>query len=268
MHFTFHLGRQFRGLRALFKWANVRPAPSSRNRTTRAVDAAIARDGLRGGVKTYSIPRAPVRRLSAFLEGLERQGEAGDPVYLITGKSRFVHLGSTTSSAAAQRHHAAGRPPPGFMLVERDGQPLCLIGGRGYYNQTRPMDESVSPKAPRAKRPSRRSPSSICTLRKPRSRWGLLHTGLNLDPGESPVDPAVSSCTRHGLLGACKQYPLRSTPTLFFFGRPASRVLRLHPGRDIKGDGRARRVLATMLRKAKTSWSSSPRQASCGSGCT
>ena len=44
---------------------------------------------------------------------------------------------------------------PGFALVERDGQPLCLIGGRGYYNQTCRWT-SASPKASRAKRPSRR----------------------------------------------------------------------------------------------------------------
>ena len=33
---------------------------------------------------------------------------------------------------------------PGFALHERDGEPLCLIGGRGYYNQTWPADECIA----------------------------------------------------------------------------------------------------------------------------
>ncbi len=39
---------------------------------------------------------------------------------------------------------------PGFALLERDGEPLCLIGGRGYYNQTWPTDECIAEGVTRA----------------------------------------------------------------------------------------------------------------------
>ena len=187
-----HLGAPFRGLRALSsKWANrlLSAIPESYDRM---VDAAIARDVdfvvVSGDI--FDSARPSYGDYLHFFEGLERLGEAGIPVYLITGNH---------DPYTSWQHDFFSLPPnatmlpgdrPGFALVERDGQPLCLIGGRGYYNQTWPMDECI------AEGVTREAAEQALAVQHPHAAEapfavGLLHTGLNLDPVKAPVDPAV-----------------------------------------------------------------------------
>lgn len=230
-----HLGAPFRGLRALSsKWANrlLTAIPESYDRM---VDAAIARDVdfvvVSGDI--FDSARPSYGDYLHFFGGLERLGEAGIPVYLITGNH---------DPYTSWQHDFFSLPPnatmlpgdrPGFALVERDGQPLCLIGGRGYYNQTWPMDECI------AEGVTREAAEQALAVQHPNAAEapfavGLLHTGLNLDPVKAPVDPAV--LMRAGMdywaLGHIHMkyaYPSFDDPRLVFSG--------CIQGRDIKETG-------------------------------
>ena len=79
---------------------------------------------------------------------------------------------------------------PGFELFVREGEPLCIIGGRGYYNQTWPIDECIAEGVTRAA-----AEQALAELH-PRAgeapfAVGVLHTGLDVDPVKAPVEPRV-----------------------------------------------------------------------------
>ena len=241
-----HLGAPFRGLRALSsKWANrlLSAIPESYDRM---VDAAIARDVdfvvVSGDI--FDSARPSYGDYLHFFEGLERLGEAGIPVYLITGNH---------DPYTSWQHDFFSLPPnatmlpgdrPGFALVERDGQPLCLIGGRGYYNQTWPMDECI------AEGVTREAAEQALAVQHPHAAEapfavGLLHTGLNLDPVKAPVDPAVlmHAGMDYWALGHIHMkyaYPSFDDPRLVFSG--------CIQGRDIKETGE-RGVFCVTLRE-------------------
>lgn len=230
-----HLGAPFRGLRALSSaWATrlLGAIPESYDRL---IDAAIARDvdfvALSGDI--FDSARPSYGDYLHFFEGLDRLGEAGIPAYLITGnhdpytswQHDFFSLPSNATMFPGDR--------PGFALVERDGEPLCLVGGRGYYNQTWPMDECIAEGVTRA------AAEDALLQDHPRAAEapfavGLLHTGLNLDPVKAPVDPAV--LMRAGMdywaLGHIHMkyaFPSFDDPKLVFSG--------CIQGRDIKETG-------------------------------
>lgn len=241
-----HLGAPFRGLRALSsKWANrlLSAIPESYDRM---VDAAIARDVdfvvVSGDI--FDSARPSYGDYLHFFEGLERLGEAGIPVFLITGNH---------DPYTSWQHDFFSLPPnatmlpgdrPGFALVERDGQPLCLIGGRGYYNQTWPMDECI------AEGVTREAAEQALAVQHPHAAEalfavGLLHTGLNLDPVKAPVDPAVlmHAGMDYWALGHIHMkyaYPSFDDPRLVFSG--------CIQGRDIKETGE-RGVFCVTLRE-------------------
>lgn len=79
---------------------------------------------------------------------------------------------------------------PGFQLFRRNGKPLCIIGGRGYYNQSWPIDECIADGI------TRDAALAALQQREPDVAQapfaiGMLHTGLNLDPVKAPVNPSV-----------------------------------------------------------------------------
>lgn len=241
-----HLGAPFRGLRALSsKWANrlLTAIPESYDRM---VDAAIARDVdfvvVSGDI--FDSARPSYVDYLHFFEGLERLGEAGISVYLITGnhdpytswQHDFFSLPSNATMLPGDR--------PGFALVERDGEPLCLIGGRGYYNQTWPTDECI------AEGVTREAAVRALAVQHPHAAEapfavGLLHTGLNLDPVKAPVDPAflMRAGMDYWALGHIHMkcaYPSFDDPRLVFSG--------CIQGRDIKETGE-RGVFCVTLRE-------------------
>lgn len=230
-----HLGAPFRGLRALSgKWAN-RLLTAIGEAYDRVIDAAISRDVdfvvMAGDM--FDLARPSYSDYLHFFAGFERLNEAGIPAYLVTGnhdpytswQHDFFSLPPNTTMLPADR--------PGFALVERDGEPLCLIGGRGYYNQTWPMDECI------AEGVTRTAAEEALALDYPRVAEapfsvGLLHTGLNLDPVKAPVDPAVllRSGMDYWALGHIHvkyAYPSFDDPRLVFSG--------CIQGRDIKETG-------------------------------
>lgn len=187
-----HLGAPFRGLKALSeKWA-TRLLSALSEAYDKVVDAAIARDVdfvvIAGDI--FDGARPSYGDFLHFFKGLQRLEEAGIPVYLVTGNhdpytswsQDFLLLPSNTVMLPGDR--------PGFELYKRDGKPLCVIAGRGYYNQAWSVDECIASgvtreaanKALGAQYPGVSSaPFSV----------GILHTGLNLDMLKAPVSPQI-----------------------------------------------------------------------------
>ena len=79
---------------------------------------------------------------------------------------------------------------PGFELYRRDGKPLCIIGGRGYYNQSWPIDECIADGITRTAALTALQQSEPDVAQAPFA-IGMLHTGLDLDPVKAPVNPSV-----------------------------------------------------------------------------
>ncbi len=245
-----HLGAPFRGLRALSDaWAN-RLLSAIGEAYDRVIDAAIARDVdfvvIAGDI--FDSARASYGDYLHFFEGLKRLDEAGIPSFLITGNHDpytswtrdFFSLPPSAVMLPADR--------PGFQLVERDGEPLCLVGGRGYYNQTWPADECIAEGITRAAAEQALSPQDPRAAQAPFA-VGVLHTGLHLDPVKAPVDPQI--LMRAGMdywaLGHIHMkydYPSMDDPQLVFSG--------CIQGRDVKETGERGVYQVTLTEGAPT----------------
>lgn len=182
-----------------------------------------------------------------FFEGLRRLDHAGIPVYLCTGNhdpftswqhDLFAFPKNTTMFAADK---------PSFAVYERDGEPLCLLGGRGYYNQTWPADEDISAGLSRAGAEGELAAIVPAASHVPFS-VGVLHTGLDLDPAKAPTSPA--ELMRRGMdywaLGHIHMkyyYPSIDDPRIVFSG--------CVQGRDIKETGERGCYLVTLTKGAR-----------------
>lgn len=243
-----HLGAPFRGLRALSDaWAN-RLLTAISAAYDRVIDAAIAREVdfvvMAGDI--FDSARASYGDYLHFFEGLQRLDEAGIPSYLVTGNHDpytswtrdFFSLPPSAVMLPADR--------PGFELFERDGEPLCLIGGRGYYSQAWPLDECIADGITRS------AAEQALAAEHPRAAQapfavGVLHTGLNLDPVKAPVEPRLlmSAGMDYWALGHIHMkhaYPSLDDPRLVFSG--------CIQGRDVKETGERGVYLVTLTEGA------------------
>ena len=78
-----------------------------------------------------------------FFEGLRRLDDAGIPVYLITGNHDPYSTWKNDEQNLPSSCHLLGAQEAEFALFEREGEPVCLIGARGYRNQAWPIGESI-----------------------------------------------------------------------------------------------------------------------------
>ena len=230
-----HLGAPFRGLRALSEqWAS-RLLTAISEAYDRVVDAALARrvDFVVMAGDIFDLAHPSYGDYLHFFEGLRRLEEADIPVYLVTGNhDPYV---SWTHSFASLPPNAVMLPAdrPGFSLYRRDGRALCLIGGRGYYNQTWPADECIADGVTRDAALRALLPDEPDAEQAPFA-VGLLHTGLHLDTVKAPSDPKLLA--RAGMdywaLGHVHTkyvYPSQSDPRMVFSGSIQ--------GRDINEQG-------------------------------
>ena len=169
-------------------------------------------------------------------------GAAGIPVYMITGNHDPFTSWQQSMFALPDNVRMLAADHPGFELFEKDGQPACIVAGRGYYNQTWPMDECIADGLTRQAAIQALSPSRPRVAEAPFS-IGVLHTGLNLDPIKAPVNPSV--LMNAGMdYWACGHihmrylYPSKENPRIVFSG--------CIQGRDIKETG-TRGVMAVTL---------------------
>lgn len=180
-----HLGAPFRGVQALSQtWAKklVEAIPESYNRV---IDAAILNrvDFVVIAGDIFDNARSSYADYLRFFEGLNRLNNEGISVYLCTGnhdpytswQQDFFAFPPNTTMLPADK--------PGFEVFEKEGEPLALIGGRGFYNQAWPLDENIAAGITREK-------AEQATGVKAPFAIGVLHTGLNLDTEKAPTDPA------------------------------------------------------------------------------
>lgn len=183
-----HIGAPFRGLRALSeRWASrlVEAIPEAYERVvSAAIDNRVDFVVIAGDI--FDTARPSYADYLTFFDGLSRLDAEGIPVYMCTGnhdpyttwqRDLFNLPGNVTMFSADK---------PSFALYRRDGKPVCVLGGRGYYNQTWPGDACIAEGVTRAAsnealgEDAASAPFGI----------GVIHTGLDLDPNKAPVAPA------------------------------------------------------------------------------
>ena len=240
-----HLGAPFRGLRALSdSWAN-RLLTAIPEAYDRVIDAALREkvDFVVVAGDIFDSARASYADYLHFFDGLARLDAAGIPAYLCTGnhdpftswqRDFFAFPGNTTMFSADR---------PSFALFERDGEPLCVLGGRGYYNQTWPADKDIAQGVTRAAAEEALGPRAAV------APFGVavLHTGLDLDHLKAPTDPAalLRAGFDYWALGHIHMkyaHPSWDDPRLVFSG--------CIQGRDVKETGERGCYLVTLTEGA------------------
>lgn len=224
-----HLGAPFKGLRSIAPtWADIllQAIPEALRKTvdtalTEQVDFVV----FAGDIFDNSHPS--YADFALFVSELKRLEQAGIPVYFVTGNHDPYTSWDTSFSVLPSNTHLLGARKPEFTCFERDGEPLVLIGGRGYYTQSWPTTEDISEDI------SRETATSELGLSAP-FMVGILHTGLDIDPTRSPVNP--KTLLRRGVdYWACghvhqpRIWPSADDPRIVYSGCPQ--------GRDMKEEG-------------------------------
>lgn len=220
-----HLGAPFKGLRALSPvWSDalLRAIPEA---FQRVIDTAIEEKVdfvvLAGDI--FDNSRPSYADYALFIGGLQRLGEEGIPVYFITGNHDPYTAWRKEFSALPSNAHIMGTDHPTFALYERNGEPLVMLGGRGYFNQAWPAGEDVSAGISRAE--------AVAALgEKAPFMVGILHTGLDIDPTRSPVDPRelLKRDVDYWACGHIHQQrllPSADNPRIAFSGCPQGRAM-------------------------------------------
>ncbi|MDD7369756.1 MAG: DNA repair exonuclease [Berryella intestinalis] len=247
-----HFGAPFRGIRNLSETWSDRLLEAIGSAYDTVIDTAIKREVdfvvIAGDV--FDTARASYRDYRRFFDGLHRLDRAGVPVYLCTGN----HDPYTSWQADFERlprnvvmFEAAH---PSFALYERDGEALCLLGGRSYFNQTWPRDQRISEGIDRAslERNLERQTGrpDLSRVQAPFS-VGVIHTGLTLDPLKAPENPLdLMACGIDywacGHIHSRYAYPSWDDPSIVFPG--------CIQGRDANETGSRGCVLVTLTEGA------------------
>lgn len=218
-----HLGAPFKGLRASSSsWADVllNAIPEA---FRRIVDAALERrvDFVVIAGDIFDDSRPSYADFSLFVSGMKRLAEAGIPVYFVTGNHDPFTSWNNGFSALPANVHLLGAGEPSFACFERDGVPLALVGGRGYYSQSWPAGVDISEAV------SRETAEAELGVTAP-FMIGVLHTGLDIDPTRSPVAPKtlLSRDVDYWACGHVHQprlLPSSQAPRIAFSGCPQGR---------------------------------------------
>ena len=123
-----------------------------------------------------------------FFEGLERLRDAGIPVYMIAGNHDPLTTWQGSFERLPENVRMFRRDSVEFALFERDDQPVCVMGARGYRNQSWPLDDPISRGIGRAEAIEALSPAHPRCAEAPFS-IGIVHTGLNQDQSKAFSDP-------------------------------------------------------------------------------
>ena len=82
--------------------------------------------------------------LLRLFQGFERLDEAGIPSYLVAGNHDPFTSWERETSRLPPTATLLGVNGPEFALFSRNEEPLCVIGGRSYYNQAWPESEDIA----------------------------------------------------------------------------------------------------------------------------
>lgn len=183
-----HLGAPIRGLRALDESWNQRLRGAIAESYDRLIRTAIARkvDFVIFAGDIFDTSRASYGDYMHFFSGLQKLDEAKIPVYLIAGNHDPFTTWAKDLELLPPSAHMLGIDGPTFELFERDGEPLVLLGGRGFFNQSWPEDKDI------AEGITRQAAELALGERYPRASEapfsvGIIHTGLDFDKNKAPV---------------------------------------------------------------------------------
>lgn len=179
-----HLGAPFKGMRsATPEWASVlvEAIPNAYRRiVSLAIEAKVDFVIFAGDI--FDDSRPSYADFSLFVDGLRRLEDAGIAVYFVTGNHDPYALWRNDFAHIPRNATLIGTTQPEFVCHMRDGEPLCLVGGRGYLTQSWPSDQDISSGV------SREAAVHNLGFGAP-FMVGILHTGLDIDPTRSPVSP-------------------------------------------------------------------------------
>lgn len=224
-----HLGAPFKGLRTIAPaWADIllEAIPEAfRKIIDTALDQQVDFVVFAGDIFDNSHPS--YADFSLFVSGLRQLNQAGIPVYFVTGNHDPYISWDNSFAALPENAHLLGATKPEFACFERDGKPLALIGGRGYYTQSWPSEEDISEGI------SRETAMADLGISAP-FMIGILHTGLDIDVTRSPVNPKhlLKKDVDYWACGHVHQpriLPSKEDPRIVYSGCPQ--------GRDMKEEG-------------------------------
>ncbi len=230
-----HLGAPTRGLGALTdEWA-TRLQTAIPEAYDRVIETALARNVdfviLAGDMfdSSYSSYCDYVR----FFEGLTKLHKAGIPTYMVAGNHDPYTAWARNIGRLPESAYMMGVGVPTFELFERDGEPLCLIGARGYYAQAWPLDEGIADGITRANAIGALSEDYPDAADAPFA-IGIIHTGLDIDASKAAVseDTLLAQDIDYWACGHLHRHvvrPLADDPRIVFPG--------CIQGRDIKESG-------------------------------
>ena len=224
-----HLGAPFRGLRNIVPAWQDALLDAIPKAFRKIIDTAIADkvDFVVFAGDVFDNSHPSYADFSLFITGLTQLDAAGIHAYLVTGNHDPYISWENSFAVLPKNTHVLGINKPTFACYERNGEPLALIGGRGYYTQSWPTTEDISEGISRGAAIAQTGKSAPFMV-------GVLHTGLDIDPTRSPVNPR-ELLLRDVDYWACghihmpRLYPSAEDPRIGFAGCPQ--------GRDMKEEG-------------------------------
>ena len=187
-----HLGAPVRGLGALSEEWATRLQTAIPEAYDRVIETALAREVdfviLAGDI--FDTSSSSYCDYLRFFEGLDKLHAAGIPTYLIAGNHDPYTSWVRNIVRLPESAHMLGIGVPTFELYERDGEPLCLIGGRSYYGQAWPLDEGVADGITRENAIGALSEAHPNAAEAPFS-IGIIHAGLDIDASKAVIDESA-----------------------------------------------------------------------------
>ena len=183
-----------------------------------------------------------------FFEGLHQLDAAGIPTYLTTGNHDPFSVWKNDVELLPPSCHMIGTEGPEFALFEREGEPVCLIGARGYRNQAWPIDEPIAKGIDRAHAIEALGPAFPQATQAPFC-IGVIHTGLDLDQSKAYSNPTdlLDVDVDYWACGHLHQHyalPSATRPRIVFPG--------CIQARDLKESGERGCYLVTLERDGET----------------
>lgn len=228
-----HLGAPFRGLRALSPAWGERLLRAIPEAFERVVQAAIQHkvDFVVIAGDIFDVARPSYADYRCFFDGIERLRSEDIPVYLVAGNHDPFASWQSGYGELPDNAMFLSDDKPGYALYCRNGEPLCVLGGRGYYSQSFPVDECVADGISRSEAiealggDAARAPFAV----------GVIHTGLDVDTNlaKAPISPKTLAAKdidywALGHVHARSMYP-KDNPRVCFSG--------IIQGRDVNETG-------------------------------
>ena len=136
----------------------------------------------------FDTTRPSQREYSLFYEGMALLKEANIECYLVAGNHDPYTTWQKDIALLPSNVHFLGINKPEFCVYKRDNKPLCIIGGRSYYNQTWTLKERIEKGITRSNAVSSLLPEYPDAESIPFS-VGIIHSGLDIDQRKAPSDP-------------------------------------------------------------------------------